>query len=250
MVGLHLHQKERQGKTIGPWLFFILTTLGVLIKCLINGYEIVTAICVLATIPVFFYAILDKWSFKRFAARFMIVAVGAIFAVIMSMGVLVKQINSAPSSNMDGVSHIKERFSVRTQGRYVDRNRVLPDKNKESQTASYGQILRKYVNEGAFYYKFGKEGVVGKLSFQFFLVLLVVLTLAELLYFRDHLLRTLVASSYIGLLGPLSWMVIFRSHSYLHVHINSLFWYLPFMLFLYVGYGYAVKLLWLQRVGR
>jgi hypothetical protein len=89
-----------------------------------------------------------------------------------------------------------------------------------------------------------------------FLILAVVLLIFQFkthmvpVAFRDHLMKTLLVSTYIGLLGPLSWMVIFKSHSYLHVHINSLFWYLPFMLFLYVGYGYAVKLLWLQRVGR
>jgi len=246
MVGLHLHQKERQGKPIGPGLFFIFTTLGVLTKCLINGYEIVTAICVLATIPVFFYAILDRWSFKRFAARFMVVAAGAVFAVIISTGVLVKQIDSAPSSNTDGIGHLKERFSLRTKGQYFDENRTIPENIKESQLASIGQVLQKYVSEGAFYYKFGKQAAIGKITFQFFLILLVVLTLSQFLYFRDDLMKTLVASSYIGLLGPLSWIVIFKSHSYLHVHINSLFWYLPLMLFLYVGYGYAVKLLWLR----
>ena len=244
VIGLHLHQKERQGKSFGPWLFFIFTTLGVLTKCLINGFEIVTAVCVLATIPVFFYAILDKWSFRRFATRFMIVAAGAIFAVFISMGVLVKQINSAPSSGMDGVTYIKERFLVRSEGRFLDENRAIPERLKKSQVMPYSQLLKKYLNEGAFYYKFGKEGEIRKISFQFFLVLLVVLTLAQLLYFRDHLMKTLLASSYIGLLGPLSWIVIFKSHSYLHVHLNSLFWYLPFMLFLYVGYAYAGKLLW------
>jgi len=246
VVGLHLHQKERQGKAIGPWLFFIATTLGVLAKCLINGFEIVTSICVLATIPVFFYAILDKWSFRRFATRFMIVAAGAIFAVLISVGVLVKQIDSAPSSNMDGVNYLKERFLIRSKGEFLDQNQTIPERIKESQEKSYSQILKKYLNEGAFYYQFGKDGGRHKISFHFFLVLLVALTLAQLLYFRDHLMKTLVASTYIGLLGPLSWIVIFKSHSYLHVHLNSLFWYLPFMLFMYVGYAYAGKLVWLR----
>ncbi|RLA50098.1 MAG: hypothetical protein DRR42_14040 [Gammaproteobacteria bacterium] len=246
VTGLHLHHKERQGKTIGPWLFFIATTLGVLTKCLINGYEIVTSICVLATIPVFFYAILDKWSFRRFATRFMIVAAGAIFAVLISVGVLVKQIDSAPSSNMDGVTYLKERFFIRSKGEFLDQNQAIPERIKESQVKSYSQILKRYLNEGAFYYQFGKDGGRHKINFQFFLILLVVLTLAQLLYFKDNLMKTLVASSYIGLLGPLSWIVIFKSHSYLHVHLNSLFWYLPFMLFLYVGYAYAGKLVWLR----
>ena len=246
VVGLYLHQKERQGKAIGPWLFFIATTLGVLTKCLINGFEIVTSICVLATIPVFFYAILDKWSFRRFATRFGIVATGAIFAVLMSVGVLVIQIESAPSSNMDGTTYLKERFLIRSKGEFLDQNQAIPERIKESKAKPYSQILKKYLNEGAFYYQLNNGGAPHKISFQFFLVLLVLLTLAQLVYFKDHLMKTLVASTYIGLLGPLSWIVIFKSHSYLHVHLNSLFWYLPFMLFLYVGYAYAGKLLWLR----
>jgi hypothetical protein len=249
VIGLHLHHNERQDKSIAPWLFFIATTLGVLTKCLINGFEIVTSICVLATIPVFFYAILDKWPFRRFATRFLIVATGAIFAVLISAGVLVKQINSAPSSNMDGVTYLKERFLIRSKGEFLDQNQAIPERIKESQLKPYNQILKKYLDEGAFYLPPGKDGRPHKISFKFFLVLLVALTLAQLFYFRDHLMKTLLASAYIGLLGPLSWIVIFKSHSYLHVHLNSLFWYLPFMLFLYVGYAYAGKLLWLRFQG-
>lgn len=248
VVGLHLHHKERQGKTIGLRLFFFATMLGVLTKCLINGFEIVTSICVLATIPVFFYAILDKWSVRRFATRFGIVAAGAIFAVLISAGVLIKQIDSAPSSNMDGVTYLKERFLIRSQGEFLHQDQVIPERIRESKVKSYSQILKKYLDEGAFYYQLKKDSEPNKISFQFFLALLVALTLAQLLYFRDTLMKTLVASTYIGLLGPLSWIIIFKSHSYLHVHLNSLFWYLPFMLFLYVGYAYAVKLLWLRSI--
>jgi len=143
-------------------------------------------------------------------------------------------------------THLVQRRTSRTSPWYFDGNRTVPENIKESQLASISQVLKKYVNEGAFYYQFGKQAAIGKITFQSFLVLLVMLTLAQFFYFRDDLMKTLVASSYIGLLGPLSWIVIFKSHSYLHVHINCLFWYLPLMLFLFVGYGYAVKLLWLR----
>ena len=78
---------------------------------------------------------------------------------------------------------------------------------------------------------------------------LLLLSLAQWLLLKDALLKPLLVAGYVGLLSPLSWFVIFKSHSYLHPFSNSIVWYLPFMLLIYLGTGYVGALMF-GRVNR
>ena len=45
----------------------------------------------------------------------------------------------------------------------------------------------------------------------------------------------LIATCWVSILAPLSWFILFKSHSYIHTHMNCIVWYMPFALF-----GYAL----------
>ena len=40
---------------------------------------------------------------------------------------------------------------------------------------------------------------------------------------------------------PIAWFVIFKNHSIIHIHMNLVLWYLPFLLFGSVLIGYVIK---------
>jgi len=47
-------------------------------------------------------------------------------------------------------------------------------------------------------------------------------------------LTALSLALWFSLLAPLSWMVIFKGHSYIHTHMNFITWHMPFTI---LGFG-------------
>lgn len=45
----------------------------------------------------------------------------------------------------------------------------------------------------------------------------------------------LIAATWFSLLAPLSWFVIFKAHSHIHVGMNQIAWHMPYVLF-----GFAI----------
>ena len=239
VVGLRLHQREKEGSRISSAIFLGVTALGVFVKCLFNGYELITSVLVLSVIPVFFYAVLDRWQLGHLVSRFLLVSCASLGGVLLSLGLLIFQIDQAESMQVRGIDHIQQRFLVRTVGQEPER---IDSRWEESVAATRLEVVRTYLNAGAFFRGARKRKVV--VRFRFMIGLFVLLSLAQLLLLKDALMKPLLVAGYLGLLSPLSWFVVFKTHSYLHVFLNSLSWYLPFMLLLYVGVGYAIRLLW------
>jgi len=40
----------------------------------------------------------------------------------------------------------------------------------------------------------------------------------------------LAAMTWVSILAPLSWFIIFKGHAYAHTHMDHIVWYMPFML--------------------
>jgi ABC-type multidrug transport system permease subunit len=51
----------------------------------------------------------------------------------------------------------------------------------------------------------------------------------------------LIFATWFSILAPLSWFIIFKSHSYLHVHMNFIVWQMPFVFFGFAVCGLVVK---------
>ena len=46
-----------------------------------------------------------------------------------------------------------------------------------------------------------------------------------------------------SILAPLSWLIIFKGHSYIHTSMNKLIWYMPFILIGAISFGQIMKYL-------
>jgi uncharacterized membrane protein len=51
----------------------------------------------------------------------------------------------------------------------------------------------------------------------------------------------LVSATWFSILAPLSWLVIFKDHSFIHTHMNPIVWQMPFTLFGFAVCGLALK---------
>jgi hypothetical protein len=54
----------------------------------------------------------------------------------------------------------------------------------------------------------------------------------------------LVVATWVSILAPLSWFFVFKSHSYIHTHINFVVWQMPFTLFGFATWGVVASLAW------
>ena len=50
--------------------------------------------------------------------------------------------------------------------------------------------------------------------------------------------NALIITFWVSIIAPLSWFILFKSHSYIHTHMNFIVWYMPFALLGYVLLGY------------
>jgi peptidoglycan/LPS O-acetylase OafA/YrhL len=59
----------------------------------------------------------------------------------------------------------------------------------------------------------------------------------------DRRCRALVVTTWLSLLAPLSWLVVFKAHSQDHTHMNFVVWQMPFTLLGFALVGAAARLL-------
>jgi len=54
----------------------------------------------------------------------------------------------------------------------------------------------------------------------------------------------LIAATWYSILAPLSWLVIFKAHAYIHTRLAPVIWQLPFILFGIALIGYTISIFW------
>jgi len=129
----------------------------------------------------------------------------------------------------------------------LETERKVSERLQESMEADRIEILEMYFNKPAFYFKSFPNQVKIKYKTVFYLYLISGLLL---LFFQwriptlthKNMTYALILGTLFAILAPLSWHIIFRGHSYLHVHLNVLLWFMPFMIFGWMIVGYAIEL--------
>lgn len=57
----------------------------------------------------------------------------------------------------------------------------------------------------------------------------------------------LVITTLISILAPLSWFVIFKEHAVVHMILDYIVWYIPFLLYAFAAIGQAIHLLFCKK---
>ena len=232
----YLQKYERNVKHPLRVTFWVMFT-GMLLKCLLTGFEFITTTLVMAITPWLFYAVAEQWGWKRFLQRVTVASAGVLSATITALVLLAVQLSSVKGSIGEGFRYIRFSFGKRTYG-IVDK---YDSSVMESLDSNLLGVLKSYWNNHAFdlshWFDHPLWQSVSKITFGFCVFLFIAVTL---IVFQSKKLRiypayrqqqiALAAMLWVSLSAPLSWFVIFKGHSYAHTHMDHIVWHMPFML--------------------
>lgn len=222
---------------------FAAAYLAVLAKCLANGFEYITTALVMMAVPSVYYAVRDDAGVRAWLSRVACLAVAAVAAVATSLGLLVAQLAALRGSFRFGLRHVAFSLAVRTDGALED----FPPAYAASLGASHWSVLLTYLRAAYFDFRGRWPALDARvpepmLAPSYGQLLVVFVAASALLAWlvrgdardgRRH--QALLAATWFSLLAPLSWLVVFKAHSYEHTHMNAVVWQMPFSLF-----GFAV----------
>ena len=230
--------------------FGIVIFISVFIKCFINGFEYITTTLVMMMTPCIYYAILDKWSRRQCMKWTLGAGLGSGVAILLGLLLLCFQIGAAKDGFMDGVAHVVWSFGKRTYGDAED----FPAVYAASLEAGTIGVVITYMN-GIFFdlnnYLSNTNSFVSNsvLKVRYVYLIVLFMLMSALLFFRSnekgiaerrqHYIA-LIWTTWFSILAPLSWYVIFKAHSFIHIHMSFLLWQMPFTFFGFAVFGSAI----------
>jgi hypothetical protein len=234
---LLLRQESRKGKPGQP-LILLWGSLAILVNFIFNGYEWISTTLIMAAMPLFYYWQKDHWPLNKLVRRVAWLASGAIASIIVTVAILSFQISRLTGKFSDGIDWIVFSFQKRTFG-----GADMPEVYAKQIDHSLGQVFEKYFFGSAFEFP---PAITGSLPFYFqkvyygevLMLFMLITILISWPFFRErylkdkmNLLRPLAIITWISLLAPLSWMIVFKGHAFSHFQLNQVIWYMPFCIF-------------------
>ncbi|MBN2086531.1 MAG: hypothetical protein JW748_15045 [Anaerolineales bacterium] len=247
-----LHYLDHRGgaANLRPVRFGAVVWFAVWIKCFFNGYEYITTTLIMLTVPIVYYSVRDRIGWRNFLAGMLTAVAASILSVLASMTALCIQIAAVDGSLARGIEHIANSFLRRT---YADPQLFQPD-YAASLTANPLEVVFTYLKGIYFdlnHFLAAPNDWIANYVFQIrYLHLILLFAAASIMLFL--LLRkkpaaairpaahALMAAVWFSLLAPLSWLIIFKAHSYVHTFMNNLVWQMPFTLFGFALCGLAL----------
>lgn len=213
--------------------------LGMLIKVLFSGFDLTTTALVMATVPFIFYAIYERWDLKLFLIRMLKVGLSLMAATVTGLIVLGVQIIASTGSVAYGYEYLLNRFTSHTGGDYEFFDPAVPIR-----TIHVMDVLPKYLLMPAI--DLPQFGI--QILYWHLIVLFAIFTL--IFIFKNRIQNNhwqlprksfaLTVTTWYSILAPLSWYVLFKPHSYIHTHVNTMGWQMPFTLLGFAFCGYVI----------
>ena len=236
----YLAYEDRRGR-LSNKTFVFLVSMSVFIKTLFNGYEYITTTLVMMVVPLIYYAIQYTWHFRVLIKRFLLVTLGAIASILISLTILSYQLSYIEGSLGGGFEYLIYTLGKRTYG---DPN-LYPEIYQKSLNADLFSVVTKYFNGTVIelnnIFHMDHQWIINAFSIKFkdVIFLFLIATLVAIFIKRTRKRKTetakkllaLIGATWFAILAPLSWFIIFKSHSYIHGHMNYITWHMPFTLF-------------------
>jgi hypothetical protein len=224
--------------------FGALAFIAVMGKCFFNGYEYITTALVMMVVPFLYVCVREQTSLRFFLKGLATAVVASCLAILGSMTILCFQISVVEGSLLTGVDHILFSLLGRTYANPQD----FPAGYTAGLQANPIDVVASYLR-GIYldlnHYVRVPSDFVTNFFFQtryLYLILLFAASSVLLLYLvRKASVETrrralaLAAAMGFSILAPLSWLIIFKAHSYVHTFMNNIVWQMPFTI-----YGFAV----------
>ena len=226
------------------WLMYA----TMLLKYLFTGFEFITTTAVMAITPWVFYEVMERWQWKKFFQRAATASAGIFAAIVSAIVLLAVQLSFIKGSMGEGFQYIFWSFRKRSYGGGSDISSMFT----ESVNSNLWDVLASYVNSYAVYiahwFDFPLWKMMARVSFGYCIVLFAVVSYfvftSQTLRLHPVFRRQQIALTYmlwVSFLAPLSWLVIFKGHAYIHLHMDPIVWHQPFML---LGATLTGSMLW------
>jgi hypothetical protein len=233
LIPLVLLHREYKGKKLSFRVWLIGIALAILLKCLFTGYEFITTTLVMMTIPVFFYALWQQWKPRFFIQRFLTASFSGVIGAIACAVILSIQIAQVEGSMQNGWAHIQAKLLFRTYPEETNIQRELPQRIIDSNNVPMTTVIKTYLGGSALSLPTGDEHY--NLSFGSLLLIFVVISAIVFITAKNAALVVLTKTTWISIMAPLSWFIIFKSHSVLHPFLDYLVWYMPMLLIMFTS---------------
>lgn len=218
----------------------VLMALAVFVKCLVSGFDFITVTLLMGFIPMCYYFVLHQYPLKAFIRLVLYSGLGASLGVVFALVVLAVQISADKGSLAEGMDYIFWTLERRSRGTSSGYDIHMVD-----QDISTFEVIMAYWHTLVF--DFGHLKSMGYLQVRFreigsVVFALSIVFLAVPLWFKNkESNKALFISLWISLLPPLSWLIIFKNHSQVHMHMNPVIWSMPFLLFAFAFIGLAIQ---------
>lgn len=229
---------EKQSGKVSHRKLGLLVFIAVAFKCLFDGYDFIIPSLAMVFIPLVYYGFLDKWNVRRFITRLAIVFVACAGGVIAGIIMLAFQLRFVDGSFGAGIADVFSTFGRRTYG---DPS-LYPAVYAESLKANPISVLATYLFN---------DYVLAFLNLHFFDLILIVAFLTLIYLAIDKFIKldllnksrayALIGSTWVSVLSPISWFVIFKGQAYVHTQTNYLAWYMPFTFFAFALCAFIVQ---------
>jgi len=216
-------------------IFWLMTGV-ILIKCLFNGFEFISAALVMPFSPLFYHALRDRWSLVDFACRFGTGVLGALTGALTALGILALQISSVLGGPTQAIEYIAFTFGKRTFGGSAQYNSL----EAEGLRANVFSVLGTYLQGRALNLNSIFHLPIQGMEIPYWQIFVVFVFFTLVFFVRDRFAggfpqrrkaAALVTVTWLSTLAPLSWFVLFKAHSYVHTQMNFILWQMPFTLF-------------------
>jgi hypothetical protein len=239
-------------KRFGGLIFIV-----VMVKCFFNGYEYITTALIMMVVPFVYFCIRRGTGLRLFWKGLGASIAASSLAILVSLAILCLQIATVEGSFWRGVDHILFSFFRRSYANPQD----FPAGYAASLEANPIDVVATYLR-GIYldlnYYFSVSSDFVKNFFFQtryLYLVVLFAAASALLLYLvrkntPDIRRRALALAAATGfsILAPLSWLILFKAHSYVHTFMNNIVWQMPFTIFGFAVCGLVIQTLLAPKV--
>jgi hypothetical protein len=211
-----------------------------LLRILLSGFDIITTGLIMSTVPYVFYSIYEKWEWKLFLKRFVMASISLITATLTGLLILSAQIIANNNGSIKSAfSYVEDRFGHHFAGN----SEYYTSGGIEATKISIAEVTGKYLVMPAINIPLPGED---KQILYWHLILL--FAACTILYFFVNKKRgaysqkatALIIATWYSLSAPLSWIILFRPHSIIHTHVNTMGWQMPFTLMGFALCGYVI----------
>lgn len=242
-----INQFSKNGRYSAVTVNLVLLITGI-IKVLFNGFEFVTTAWVMYSVPLVYYAVRDRWAWADFLKR-MFSFVG-ILALVTAIGLLIlaTQVASVEGGFGPAAASILDALNRRSTGDPSQFSGVF----QEALQANLGGVLWKYTQFPTITLP-GVEipnpflNAIAHLPYWVWIVLFAIVSIVLILRFKrsnwtnQRQGLALLAATWYSALAPLSWLILFKAHAYIHVRLAPVIWQMPFIFFGLALIGFVIS---------